>query len=76
MWLSIRGGTPPACDTSTEPDTRWRLRYDIYQYFLPENDLSESSLFAAIQAVADVQGAMKNGKRVGRQEHRRSSRSY
>nr|XP_040029605.1 transmembrane 7 superfamily member 3 [Gasterosteus aculeatus aculeatus] len=59
-----RGGTPPACDTSTEPDTRWRLRYDVYQYFLPENDLSESSLFAAIQAVADVQGAMKNGKRV------------
>ncbi|XP_038594304.1 transmembrane 7 superfamily member 3 isoform X2 [Micropterus salmoides] len=59
-----RGETPPACDTSTETNTRWRLQYDIYQYFLPENDLSERSLFSGIQAVADTKGMMENGKQV------------
>ncbi|XP_056280957.1 transmembrane 7 superfamily member 3 isoform X2 [Pseudoliparis swirei] len=59
-----RGEAPAACDQSTEADTRWRLLYDIYQYFLPENDLSERSLFSGIQDVADVQGMMKSGKRV------------
>uniref|UniRef100_A0A8C2Z5C0 Transmembrane 7 superfamily member 3 n=1 Tax=Cyclopterus lumpus TaxID=8103 RepID=A0A8C2Z5C0_CYCLU len=59
-----RGEPPAACDQSTEANTRWRLRYDVYQYFLPENDLSESSLFSGIQDVADIQGMMKNGKRV------------
>lgn len=59
-----RDGAPPACDQSTGTDTRWRLQYDIYQYFLPENDLSERSLFTGFQAVADKQGMMENGKRV------------
>ncbi|XP_076579000.1 transmembrane 7 superfamily member 3 isoform X2 [Chaetodon auriga] len=59
-----RGGAPPACDQTTESNTRWRLRYDVYQYFLPENDLSERSLFIGIQAVADVRGMAENGKRV------------
>ncbi|XP_028426672.1 transmembrane 7 superfamily member 3 isoform X2 [Perca flavescens] len=59
-----RGETPLACDESTESTTRWRLQYDIYQYFLPENDLSERSLFNGIQAVADVQGMVENGRRV------------
>ncbi|XP_032361643.1 transmembrane 7 superfamily member 3 [Etheostoma spectabile] len=59
-----RGETPLACDESTETTTRWRLQYDIYQYFLPENDLSERSLFNGIQAVANIQGMMENGKRV------------
>ncbi|XP_068442087.1 transmembrane 7 superfamily member 3 [Clinocottus analis] len=59
-----RGEAPPACDQSTAANTRWRLQYDVYQYFLPENDLSERSLFSGIQAVADIQGMMKNGKRV------------
>ncbi|XP_049422218.1 transmembrane 7 superfamily member 3 [Epinephelus fuscoguttatus] len=59
-----RGEAPPACDKSTDTNTRWRLRYDIYQYFLPENDLSERSLFSGIQAVADIRGMMENGKRV------------
>ena len=62
--LSIRGESPPSCDTSTESNTRWRLQYDVYQYFLPENDLSERSLFSGIQAMADIQGLMENGKRV------------
>lgn len=57
---------PPACDESTASDTRWRLQYDVYQYFLPENDLSQRSLFSAIQAVADVRGLTQNGRRVRR----------
>ncbi|XP_068162968.1 transmembrane 7 superfamily member 3 [Antennarius striatus] len=59
-----RGQTPPACDQSTDRNTRWRLNYDIYQYFLPENDLSERSLFSGIQAVADIRGMMENGRQV------------
>ncbi|KAK5849081.1 hypothetical protein PBY51_008753 [Eleginops maclovinus] len=59
-----RGETPTPCDISTEATTRWRLQYDIYQYFLPENDLSERSLFTGIQAVADSQGMMENGRLV------------
>ncbi|KAG7234820.1 hypothetical protein INR49_003881 [Caranx melampygus] len=59
-----RGETPPACDESTGTNTRWRLQYDVYQYFLPENDLSERSLFSGFQAVADIQGMMDNGKHV------------
>ncbi|KAG8005786.1 Transmembrane 7 superfamily member 3, partial [Nibea albiflora] len=61
---SERGVTPPVCDESTATNTRWRLQYDVYQYFLPENDLSERSLFIGVQAVADIQGMMVNGKRV------------
>ncbi|KAM3587422.1 uncharacterized protein V6R79_004961 [Siganus canaliculatus] len=59
-----RGETPPACDTSTGSDTRWRLQYDIYQYFLPESDLSERSLFIAVQSVADTPRMTANGKLV------------
>ncbi|CAJ1054248.1 transmembrane 7 superfamily member 3 [Xyrichtys novacula] len=59
-----RGEDPPPCDESTLPTTRWRLQYDVYQYFLPENDLSERSLFRGIQEVAEVNGMMANGKRV------------
>ncbi|KAF3859400.1 hypothetical protein F7725_021799, partial [Dissostichus mawsoni] len=59
-----RGETPSPCDISTEATTRWRLQYDIYQYFLPENDLSERSLFTGIQAVADIQGMIENGRLV------------
>uniref|UniRef100_A0A3Q3W9D0 TM7S3/TM198-like domain-containing protein n=1 Tax=Mola mola TaxID=94237 RepID=A0A3Q3W9D0_MOLML len=62
--LGYERGSPPACDESKSANTRWRLQYDIYEYFLPENDLSERSLFRGIQAVADVQGMIKNGKRV------------
>uniref|UniRef100_A0A3Q0SNW9 Transmembrane 7 superfamily member 3 n=1 Tax=Amphilophus citrinellus TaxID=61819 RepID=A0A3Q0SNW9_AMPCI len=62
--LGYEGGVPPACDQSTGTKTRWRLQYDVYQYFLPENDLSERSLFSGFQAVADEQGVMGNGRRV------------
>ncbi|XP_077450265.1 transmembrane 7 superfamily member 3 isoform X1 [Stigmatopora argus] len=57
-----RGDPPPSCDTNTGKNTRWRLQYDIYRYFLPENDLSERSLFDAVQAVADVEGMAESGK--------------
>ncbi|XP_029016256.1 transmembrane 7 superfamily member 3 [Betta splendens] len=59
-----RGESPPVCDESTEPSTRWRLQYDVYQYFLPENDLSERSLLGGVRAVADMDGIMANGRRV------------
>lgn len=59
-----RGESPPACDLSTGTNTRWRLEYDVYQYFLPENDLSEQSLFTAVEAVADIDGMIDNGRRV------------
>lgn len=64
LSLSIRGALPPVCDESTAASTRWRLQYDVYQYFLPENDLSQRSLFSALQAVADVGGMTQNGRRV------------
>lgn len=59
---SVRGQTPPACDESTGANTHWRLQYDVYQYFLPENDLSERSLFVGFQAVADTEGMMASGR--------------
>uniref|UniRef100_A0A672GZ91 TM7S3/TM198-like domain-containing protein n=1 Tax=Salarias fasciatus TaxID=181472 RepID=A0A672GZ91_SALFA len=59
-----RGGSPPACDQATGAATRWRLQYDVYQYFLPESDLSERSLFAAVQRVAERRGVAEHGRRV------------
>ncbi|XP_045555931.1 transmembrane 7 superfamily member 3 isoform X3 [Salmo salar] len=59
-----RGSNPPACDTEVGENTRWRLRYDIYQYFLPESDLSEQSLITSIQSVANVQTMREHGKRI------------
>ncbi|CAG5926955.1 unnamed protein product [Menidia menidia] len=55
-----RGQAPPPCDELTGGDTRWRLQYDVYQYFLPESDLSERSLFAGFQAVSSSQGRRVN----------------
>ncbi|XP_034019578.1 transmembrane 7 superfamily member 3 [Thalassophryne amazonica] len=57
-----RGGFPPLCDVLKDDTTRWRLQYDVYQYFLPENDLSERSLFGGLQAVADIRGVTENFK--------------
>uniref|UniRef100_A0A3P8WNT7 Transmembrane 7 superfamily member 3 n=1 Tax=Cynoglossus semilaevis TaxID=244447 RepID=A0A3P8WNT7_CYNSE len=61
--IGTGGQAPPLCDESAEFSTHWRLRYDIYQYFLPENDLSESSLFRSLQAVADARGMEARGRR-------------
>ncbi|KAL0962965.1 hypothetical protein UPYG_G00347770 [Umbra pygmaea] len=58
-----RGSSPPLCDTVDEK-TRWRLVYDVYRYFLPENDLTELSLITGIQNVANVQSMEEHGKRL------------
>ncbi|KAL2102634.1 hypothetical protein ACEWY4_001802 [Coilia grayii] len=59
-----RGASPPQCDTTTGPGTRWRLEYDIYQYFLPESDLSEQSLIVSLERVANVMSLREHGKKV------------
>ncbi|XP_030638079.1 transmembrane 7 superfamily member 3 [Chanos chanos] len=59
-----RGSTPPPCDVSTGSSSRWRLVYDIYQYFLPENDLSVQSLVSGLQRVANVQNTVGNGRKL------------
>lgn len=60
----FRGVSPPACDVETDSSTRWRLEYDVYQYFLPESDLSELSLIRGIQRVASVSAMVENGRKV------------
>ncbi|KAK7895990.1 hypothetical protein WMY93_021315 [Mugilogobius chulae] len=63
--LGIERGEPaPACDATTGPFSRWRLEYDVFQFFLPENDLSEQSLFRALETVADTEGMVLNGNKV------------
>uniref|UniRef100_A0A8C6U719 Transmembrane 7 superfamily member 3 n=1 Tax=Neogobius melanostomus TaxID=47308 RepID=A0A8C6U719_9GOBI len=59
-----RGELPPACSASSAQDSHWRLEYDVFQFFLPENDLSERSLFRALQAVADTEGMVSNGNKL------------
>lgn len=59
-----RGELPPACGASSGPDSHWRLEYDVFQFFLPENDLSEDSLFRALQTVADTEGMVSNGNKL------------
>ncbi|KAM5262538.1 transmembrane 7 superfamily member 3 [Ctenodactylus gundi] len=49
-----RGVHPPPCDVGTGQDVRWRLQYDVYQYFLPENDLTEDMLLQHLQRMAQV----------------------
>ncbi|NXS61458.1 TM7S3 protein, partial [Brachypteracias leptosomus] len=56
-----RGANPPSCDSGTGQNSRWRLRYDVYQYFLPENDLSEMVLMRHIQKMSGVQSIKANG---------------
>ncbi|XP_036432546.1 transmembrane 7 superfamily member 3 [Colossoma macropomum] len=59
-----RDVSPPACDVDTGFSTRWRLEYDVYQYFLPENDLSEQSLISGIERVASVSSMVENGRKL------------
>ncbi|KFV64016.1 Transmembrane 7 superfamily member 3, partial [Dryobates pubescens] len=56
-----RGANPPSCDSGTAQNSRWRLRYDVYQYFLPENLLSEMVLMSHIQKMSEVQSIKANG---------------
>uniref|UniRef100_A0A3B3ZXW3 TM7S3/TM198-like domain-containing protein n=1 Tax=Periophthalmus magnuspinnatus TaxID=409849 RepID=A0A3B3ZXW3_9GOBI len=60
----VRGEPAPACDATSGPFSRWRLEYDVFQFFLPENDLSEHSLFRALETVVDTEGMVSNGNKV------------
>ncbi|XP_054843881.1 transmembrane 7 superfamily member 3 [Eublepharis macularius] len=59
-----RGANPPSCDSGTGRDTRWRLYYEIYQYFLPENDLSEAAFMSHMRRMTEVQNIRANGVRL------------
>ncbi|XP_035379512.1 transmembrane 7 superfamily member 3 [Electrophorus electricus] len=61
---STRDVSPPACDVGTGSTTRWRLQYDVYQYFLPENDLSEQSLTSGMKKFASVSSMVGNGRKL------------
>nr|XP_014348669.1 PREDICTED: transmembrane 7 superfamily member 3 isoform X2 [Latimeria chalumnae] len=72
-----RGATPAPCDVSTGQDSRWRLEYDVYQYFLPENDLSEPVLLSHLQKMVDVQQVKANGiKRISVTSHDKTIVSF
>ncbi|XP_043943663.1 transmembrane 7 superfamily member 3 [Protopterus annectens] len=59
-----RGKPEPTCDVSTDEDSRWRLQYDIHQYFIPENDLSENTFLQHLQKMTDVKQIRLNSKKI------------
>ncbi|KGL80911.1 Transmembrane 7 superfamily member 3, partial [Tinamus guttatus] len=59
-----RGANAPSCDSGTGQNSRWRLRYDVYQYFLPENELSEMVLMNHIRKMSEVHSIKANGVKV------------
>ncbi|XP_061060392.1 transmembrane 7 superfamily member 3 isoform X2 [Eubalaena glacialis] len=59
-----RGTDAPPCDVKTGQDSRWRLQYDVYQYFLPENDLTEEALLRHLQRMAEVPQVQANAVKV------------
>ncbi|KAG9462654.1 hypothetical protein GDO78_013638 [Eleutherodactylus coqui] len=61
VTLPCRNATPPACDVQTGQESRWRLQYDVFQYFLPENNLNESVLLAHLQKMSLVPQISANG---------------
>ncbi|OCT86040.1 hypothetical protein XELAEV_18019734mg [Xenopus laevis] len=58
---SARGINAPPCDIKTDQQTRWRLLYDVYQYFLPENNLNDTVLLAHLHRMSMVQPIISNG---------------
>ncbi|KAJ6666367.1 hypothetical protein lerEdw1_000640 [Lerista edwardsae] len=56
-----RGTIPPFCDSGTSQESRWRLSYEVYQYFLPENDLSEAALVSHVRKMSEVQSIQAHG---------------
>ncbi|KAF7246672.1 Transmembrane 7 superfamily member 3, partial [Varanus komodoensis] len=60
----MRGANPPSCDSTTSHNSRQRLYYDIYRYFLPENDLSEVTFVSHMRKMSDVQHVIANGVKV------------
>uniref|UniRef100_J3S1C1 Transmembrane 7 superfamily member 3-like n=1 Tax=Crotalus adamanteus TaxID=8729 RepID=J3S1C1_CROAD len=59
-----RGSNPPPCDLGTGLDTRWRLYYDVYQYFLPENDLSEATFVSHMKRMSEAQSIRAHGSKM------------
>lgn len=59
-----RNATAGGCDTQTGQNTRWRLQYDIYQYFLPENNLSEATIITHLLRMSTVSQVSTNGKKL------------
>ncbi|NWW76256.1 TM7S3 protein, partial [Climacteris rufus] len=55
-----RGAAPPAC----EEGGRRRLRYDVFQYFLPERDLSQQGLLAHLRRMAEVHSIRAHGTKM------------
>lgn len=51
----------PECDNKEYPST-YTLTYDVYYFYLPQNDLSRSSLFDAIKKMSTPQSVKENGK--------------
>lgn len=64
MLVDFRGTNPLPCDIGTGRDSRWRLLYDVYQYFLPENDLSQEGLLKHLQRMAEVPQVKANAIKV------------
>ena len=50
---------PPSCDASLS-----FIRYEIYAYFLHQNDYSEEELFRGIRLMTDPQSVVQIGKKV------------
>ncbi|XP_074124880.1 transmembrane 7 superfamily member 3 isoform X1 [Sminthopsis crassicaudata] len=59
-----RGTDPSPCDLGTGLDSRWRLQYDVYQYFLPENNLTEEVLLRHMQKMSMVSQIEASGFKV------------
>ncbi|XP_078195190.1 transmembrane 7 superfamily member 3 isoform X3 [Callithrix jacchus] len=59
-----RGADPASCDAETDQDSRWRLQYDVYQYFLPENDLTEDMMLTHLQRMVTVPQVKANALKV------------
>ncbi|KAG8438570.1 hypothetical protein GDO86_004945 [Hymenochirus boettgeri] len=56
-----RGSLAPPCDVMMDEQSRWRLQYDVYQYFLPENNLNDTILLAHLDRMSMVQQIISNG---------------
>uniref|UniRef100_V9KEE9 Transmembrane 7 superfamily member 3 n=1 Tax=Callorhinchus milii TaxID=7868 RepID=V9KEE9_CALMI len=54
-----RGISTPSCDFDSGQN--YRLRYDIYQYFMPENNLREDVIYTLLPKMAHVQQIEEDG---------------
>ncbi|XP_069761120.1 transmembrane 7 superfamily member 3-like isoform X2 [Narcine bancroftii] len=71
-----RGMLPPPCDVKTDAQTRWRLTYDLYLYFLPEHDLTMESLSTGMSKMSSVQNIEKNGMKITSLRSNQQTRLY